>query len=299
MKYKIKNKIKKFSILIKIKGYIMKVEKISAFSYKNEGGNPAGVYFSDEMLSDEEMLNIAKEVNYSETAFLVKQNDSFRIRYFSPETEIAFCGHATIASGSSIGEKFGLGTYELILNDGKIQIEVSQKNGESFTSISSMKTNSKDIDKCYINNIIEEFSFNKDDLNRDHPIKIAFSGNNHLIIFLKDKQKLQEMKYNFPKVKTLMEQENIVTISILWEENKNLYHSRNAFAYGGVIEDPATGSAAIALGEYLRDQGYKKSGDIEILQGFDMGQPSQLFVSFTDIANSSIKVSGTSRVIKE
>jgi len=299
MKYKIKNKIKKFSILIKIKGYIMKVEKISAFSYKNEGGNPAGVYFSDEMLSDEEMLNIAKEVNYSETAFLVKQDDSFRIRYFSPETEIAFCGHATIASGSSIGKKFGLGTYELILNDGKIQIEVSQKNGESFTSISSMKTNSKNIDECYINNIIEEFSFNKDDLNRDHPIKIAFSGNNHLIIFLKDKQKLQEMKYNFPKVKTLMEQENIVTISILWEENKNLYHSRNAFAYGGVIEDPATGSAAIALGEYLRDQGYKKSGDIEILQGFDMGQPSQLFVSFSDIANSSIKVSGTSRVIKE
>lgn len=299
MKYKIKSNYFKYYIIIKNLGVKMKVEKISAFSYKNEGGNPAGVLFSDEMLSDKQMLKIAKDVNYSETAFLVKQDKSFRIRYFSPEIEIAFCGHATIASGYSIGEKFGLGTYELILNEGSIQIEVGQNNGESFTSINSMKTHSKDVEEDYINSVVEAFSFNKDDLNEKYPIKIAFSGNNHLIIFLKDKQKLQEMQYDFSKVKALMEKENIVTISILWEENENLYHSRNAFAYGGVIEDPATGSAAIALGEYLRNRGFKKSGNIEILQGFDMKQPSQLFVSFSNIANSSIKVSGTSRVILE
>jgi len=277
----------------------MKVERIAAFSYKNSGGNPAGVHFSDEMLSEKEMLQIAKDVNYSETAFLVKVGDSFRIRYFSPETEIAFCGHATIASGSFIGEKFGLGSYELILNDGSIQIEVSQNEGENYTSISSLKTHSKDVNEEYINKIISEFSFNKEDLNEKFPIRIAFSGNNHLIIFLKDKKKMQEMQYNFDAIKVLMEKENIVTISILYEENENLYHSRNAFAYGGVIEDPATGSAAIALGEYLRDTGFKKSGDIEILQGFDMKQPSQLFVSFSEVSNSSINVSGASRKIKE
>ena len=277
----------------------MKVERIAAFSYKNSGGNPAGVHFSDEMLSEKEMLQIAKEVNYSETAFLVKVGESFRIRYFSPETEIAFCGHATIASGSFIGEKFGLGTYELILNDGSIQIEVSQNEGENYTSISSLKTHSKDVDEEYINKIIDGFSFNKKDLNEKYPIRIAFSGNNHLIIFLKDKTKLQEMQYDFESIKVLMEQEKIVTINILWKENENLYHSRNAFAYGGVVEDPATGSAAIALGEYLRDTGFKKSGKIEILQGFDMKQPSQLFVSFSEVSNSSINVSGSSRHIGE
>ena len=277
----------------------MNVEKISAFSYKNEGGNPAGVLFTNKMLSEQEMLKIAKDVNYSETAFLVKQNNSFRIRYFSPETEIAFCGHATIASGHSIGDKFGLGTYELILNDGSIQIEVGEKNSESYISINSMKTYSKDISEDYFNTIIDEFSFNKDDLNKKYPPKISFSGNNHLIVFLKDIEKLQEMKYDFIKVKALMEKENIVTINILWEENKNLYHSRNAFAYGGVIEDPATGSAAIALGEYLRNTGIKKSGNIVILQGFDMNKPSQLFVNFTNAPHSSIKVSGTARVIRE
>lgn len=277
----------------------MKVEKISAFSYENDGGNPAGVLFMAKMLSDEEMLKIAKEVNYSETAFLLKQGENFRIRYFSPETEIAFCGHATIASGYSIGQKFGLGSYTLHLNDGSVEIDVGEKNGESFTSISSVKTHSKEIEETSISNFIDSFSFNKDDLDEKYPIKVAFSGNNHLIIFLKDKHKLSSMKYDFSKVKSLMEKENITTINILWQENENLFHSRNAFAYGGVVEDPATGSAAIALGEYLRHNGIKNSGEIEILQGFDMNQPSQLFVRFSDVANSSIKVSGASRVIEE
>lgn len=275
----------------------MKVEKISAFSYKNKGGNPAGVLFCEEMLSDDQMLNIAKEVNFSETAFLVKQDNSFRIRYFSPETEIAFCGHATIASGYSIGEKFGFGTYDLILNNGTIKIDVGEKNGESYTSISSVKTHTKDLCEDYIQDILDGFSLKENDLDKNFPIKISFSGNNHLIIFVKDKEKLQDMDYDFSKIKTLMEKEDIVTISILWEERKDLYHSRNAFAYGGVYEDPATGSAAIALGEYLRDTGLKTSGNIEILQGFDMNQPSQLFVSYTNKAHSSIKVSGTSTVM--
>ena len=275
----------------------MKVEKISAFSYKNKGGNPAGVLFSEKMLSDKQMLEIAKEVNFSETAFLLKQDNSFRIRYFSPETEIAFCGHATIASGYSIGEKFGFGIYDLILNNGTIKIDVGQKNGESFTSISSVETHSKDLSKEYIKNILEGFSLKQSDLNKEFPIRVSFSGNNHLIIFVKDKKKLQEMEYDFSKVKILMEKEEIVTVSILWKESEDLFHSRNAFAYGGVYEDPATGSAAIALGEYLRDTGLKTSGNIEILQGFDMNQPSQLFVSYTDTAHSSIKVSGTSRVM--
>ncbi len=275
----------------------MKVEKVSAFAYENRGGNPAGVLILDEMLSEKQMLEIAKEVNYSETAFLLKQGDSFRIRYFSPEIEIAFCGHATIASGFILGQKFGLGIYELILNDGKIQIEVSENNNKIFTSINSVTTYTYDIEKDYIDSVLNAFSFSKNDLNEKYPIKVSFSGINNLILFVKDKKTLQEMKYDFEKVKELMINKNIVTINILWEENENLFHSRNAFAYGGVYEDPATGSAAISLGEYLRSIGIKKSGEIEILQGFDMKQPSQLFISFNETLNSSIKVSGACRFV--
>ena len=275
----------------------MKVERVSAFAYKNIGGNPAGVLILDEILSEKQMLEIAKELNYSETASLLKQGNSFRIRYFSPETEIAFCGHATIASGFVLGQKFGLGIYDLVLNDDKIQIEVTKNNSKIFTSINSVKTYTYDIEEDYINNIIDSFSFSKNDLNERYPIKVSSSGINNLILFVKNKKTLQEMKYDFEKVKELMISKNIVTINILWEENENLFHSRNAFAYGGVYEDPATGSAAISLGEYLRSMGIKNSGEIEILQGFDMKQPSQLFVSFEETLNSSIKVSGTCRFV--
>lgn len=276
----------------------MNVEKISAFSYNNTGGNPAGVVFTEEMLSDEQMLSIAKEVNYSETAFLVRQGDAFRIRYFSPQTEIAFCGHATIASGYCLGERYGLNNYELILNNGTIQVDVTQNKGSSFASITSMQTHSKDVSVTYIQNILEQFSLQQSDLDDSFPIRIAFSGNNHLIIFLKNRELLSQMKYDFETTKELMQEEEIVTISLLYREDETTFHSRNAFAYGGVYEDPATGSAAVALGEYLRDTGIKNSGEIEIFQGFDMGQPSHLYVKYSDKANSAVKVSGQSRVIK-
>lgn len=79
----------------------MTVLKLAAFSLNGQGGNPAGVAFYDTMPGEEEMLRIAKEVGYSETAFLVKVGDGWRVRYFAPELEIPFCGHATIALGAA------------------------------------------------------------------------------------------------------------------------------------------------------------------------------------------------------
>ena len=78
----------------------MNVLKLAAFSQNGKGGNPAGVAFCDKMPGNEEMLKVAKEVGYSETAFLVKQADGWRVRYFAPELEVPFCGHATIALGA-------------------------------------------------------------------------------------------------------------------------------------------------------------------------------------------------------
>jgi len=259
-----------------------------------------GKILSDKMLSDDRMLEIAKEVNYSETAFLVPTNDrKYNIKYFSPEMEIDFCGHATIASGYILANKFGLGEYELKFNNGLLKINTEEKNGAVFTSINSINTKTEDLDEEIINSFVELFNFTKDDLDSKYPIRQSFSGNNHLIIFVKNKNILENMEYDFEKAKELTRKHNIVTISIIWAENENTFHSRNAFAYGGVYEDPATGSAAIALGEYLRDTNIKVSGKIEIFQGFDMDSPSKLLVEYSDISNSSIKVSGQSRIIKE
>ena len=243
-------------------------------------------------------MNYAKEVGYSESAFLVKQDENFRIKYFSPEEEVAFCGHATIASAAALAQKYGDGKYNLIINDGEVNVEVQNRDGNYFATLNSINTYTEEVDNLYVEKVIDEFNFTIKDLNEKFPVKIAFAGARHLILVLKDKQKLTDMSYNFDTIKVLMKEKDLTTISILYNEDESLFHSRNAFAFGGVYEDPATGAAAVALGGYLRDIGFKKEGKIEIIQGVDMNIPSKLFVSYTNKIGSSVKVSGYTRQIK-
>jgi PhzF family phenazine biosynthesis protein len=97
----------------------------------------------------------------------------------------------------------------------------------------------------------------------------------------------------------MMMEHGLITVSLLWNESDEVFHSRNAFAAGGVYEDPATGAAAAALAGYLRDIGWKGKSRFTILQGEDMGVPSRLLVSFTPEVGSSIAVSGETRYIEE
>lgn len=72
------------------------VERLAAFSHGEHGGNPAGVVISEALPPPDEMQAIAKDVGYSETAFAAKVDDSWRVRYFAPEIEVPFCGHADV-----------------------------------------------------------------------------------------------------------------------------------------------------------------------------------------------------------
>jgi predicted PhzF superfamily epimerase YddE/YHI9 len=76
-----------------------------------------------------------------------------------------------------------------------------------------------------------------------------------------------------------------------------LFHVRNPFAAGGVYEDPATGAAAAALAGYLRDLGWLDSGEIDLIQGEDMGMRSRLYAHVTSEPGASIRVSGTARLM--
>jgi PhzF family phenazine biosynthesis protein len=94
----------------------MNVLKIAAFSDGDTGGNPAGVLIGDVLPDAVEMQHIAAEVGFSETAFAAPDGDNWRVRYFSPESEVPFCGHATIALGAALVRQFGDGIFPLTLN---------------------------------------------------------------------------------------------------------------------------------------------------------------------------------------
>ena len=280
----------------------MNILKIAAFSYKGEGGNPAGVVFCDEMPAAAEMLEIAKQVGYSETAFLVQHAhaDGWRIRYFAPEMEVPFCGHATIASGAALGERFGVGSYKLYLNQGEISVSAEKSGDGIFTAtLQSPETWSENAPKLYVDKILAAFNLQKENLDPEFPVRFAFAGAKHLILAVKDRKTLADMSYQFDIVKMLMADESLVTISILWRESDELFHSRNAFASGGVYEDPATGAAAAALAGYLRDINWQGKKAFMILQGEDMGMSSRLSVQYSSKIGESIKVSGEVRHISD
>lgn len=97
------------------------VEKVAAFTDGETGGNPAGVAIADVLPGDDIMQRVATVVGASETVFAAPLGSEWRVRYFSPESEVPFCGHATIALAAVLGESHGLRDYVLRLNQSTIQ----------------------------------------------------------------------------------------------------------------------------------------------------------------------------------
>ncbi len=275
----------------------MEVLRLAAFSQNGKGGNPAGLVFCEEMPGEDEMLRTANEVGYSETAFLVKQVDGWRVRYFAPQMEVPFCGHATIALGAALGERFGAGEYKLVLNESEIRVRAERSvNGMSATLYSS-GTSSEEAPSGFVNQILPAFGLTHADLNPAFPVRFASAGARHLILVLREHETLSRMKYEFDLVRELMRSQDLITISLLWSESDGVFHARNAFAAGGVYEDPATGAAAAALAGYLRDIGWQGKNEFTILQGDEMGMPSRLRVSYGPASGESVAVSGETRHI--
>jgi len=120
-----------------------RVQHVAAFSDGDVGGNGAGVYLSDEMPAEDDMGALAADLGYSETAFVVPSGEAFRVRYFSPESEVPFCGHATIALGAVLAAERGAGTFSLELNDATISVEASTEDGISVIALQSPPTHSE------------------------------------------------------------------------------------------------------------------------------------------------------------
>ncbi len=276
----------------------MNIQRISAFSRENQGGNPAGVVINDAMPAEHEMQKIAKDVGYSETAFLAPSNDHWRIRYFAPEIEVPFCGHATIASGAALGAHSGTGRYTLQLNTGTIEIVVTQSDsGQYQTTLMSPPTSTSAAPQAITDTVFEAFNLTSNDIDDRFPVRYANAGAKHLILVLKERSRLASMAYAFDPVQRLMLSEDIVTINLLNMESDVLFHARNAFAYGGVVEDPATGAAAAAFAGYLRDLNWPGPNTFEIHQGEDMGSPSRLMVSYSPTPGEGVSVTGETYVI--
>lgn len=275
----------------------MEVLRIAAFSDNNTGGNPAGVHIADELPPVATMQAIAKEVGYSETAFAKPDADGWRVRYFSPESEVPFCGHATIALGAALTMRNGAGVFPLTLNEAAITVEGFSKVDESFGALQSPPTFTKAASSQMVAEALTIFGYTENDLAPELPPVFANGGANHLIIGLHSRKALRAMNYDLDIGRAFMNKEKLVTVMFVFSETQQIFHSRNAFASGGVFEDPATGAATAAFAGYLRDIQWPHGGSIDIVQGEDMGSRSLIHADISEEKGSSIRVSGAVRLI--
>ncbi|MDP9350895.1 MAG: PhzF family phenazine biosynthesis isomerase, partial [Chloroflexota bacterium] len=139
--------------------------RLSAFASTSDGGNPAGVWVGPTLPDPETMQRIAAEVGFSETAFVAPAEGPERVvRYYSPQVEVSFCGHATIATGVVLGETGGDGTYRLDTAVGEVPVTVRTRDGIREASLTSVEPAHAPAPDALVDGALAALGWTRDDL---------------------------------------------------------------------------------------------------------------------------------------
>ena len=268
------------------------LHRYAAFTTNANGGNPAGIWIGESLPPEAEMQRIAAGLGYPETIFVSPARGLERkVRYYAPTKEMDFCGHATIATGVLFGETLGAGDYRIETKVGEVPLNFRRRNGRWEASLTSVTPRHEPAPAELLAEALAALRWREDEIDPALGPARIFAGNWHLLIAARTAERLAALDYDFERMKALMLADGLATLQLVWKERPDLYHARDPFAGGGLVEDPATGSGAAAFGGYLRDAGHLQApADVVILQGETMGRPSRLEVSIP--ASGGIVVSG-------
>lgn len=280
-------------------GALAATRRLSAFTTDPAGGNPAGVWLGGQLPEPAEMQRIAAEVGYSETAFAAPLGGNrYQVRYYSPEAEVSFCGHATIATGVVLGELEGEGSFVLATAVGDVPVVVERRDGRLVASLTSVEPRHRAVDDALLQEVLDLLGWRRDELDRAIPPALAYAGAWHLVLAVAAPETLARLDYDFPRLKAVMEAAGLTTLQLVFRQSETVFQARNPFPVGGVVEDPATGAAAAALGGYLRDAGLLPApARFLIRQGEAMGRPSRLEVTVP--ASGGVTVTGAAVALEE
>lgn len=139
------------------------------------------------------MQGIAAEVGFSEAAFAAPKGDGFRVRYFAPEAEVPFCGHATIALGAALGAAFGTKRYDLTLKGTDISVEAFERGGAWGATLVSPGTSYRAVDAATLDAFLDLFGLARGDLDADVAPALVNGGAQHLLMALDRHDLLRDM----------------------------------------------------------------------------------------------------------
>lgn len=300
------------------------IYQVDAFANRFLGGNPAGVVPDAQDLSDKEMKKIAREMNLSETAFVMPVEDEeadFELRFFTPSQEVDLCGHATIGAFFVLAEKgyieckkhvdcksgtvmlkqktkAGILPVEIEFEDRKVKnILMTQKSPEYVGGID-------DIDE-----LCKAMGIEKEDIGlRMHDIKpqIVSTGLKDIILPVKSIQIIKDMNPDMKKLSEYSRKKGVVGVHVFTddsEEENSDFATRNFAPYVGIDEESATGTSNGALAAYLHKNkviDISKRSDYVFEQGYYMERPSKIVVRLQETGDDlNVKVGGTAIITFE
>ena len=276
---------------------------LNAFAKESGGGNPAGVVLEADHLSDEQMLIIADEIGFSETAFVTKSNTAdVRVRFFTPAAEVDLCGHATIAAYFLMGSTGILhpGCYTQETRAGILPVEI-RPDGAVF-----MDQNPPQFLDCVDKaELADSLRISEDSFLPDLPAQIVSTGLRDILIPIKSIEQLLTIQPDFQKVAEVSRKYGVVGYHLFTLETKGkaAAHCRNFAPLYEIPEEAATGTSSGALACYLSRWGLISENTRELIfeQGYSMGRPSEIRAELTTDGEKirRVRVGGTARDIGE
>ena len=249
-----------------------------AFSKDAKGGNKAGVVLGRSELTSVQKAAIAKEMGYSETAFVLDSDKAdFKLQYFTPTEEVPLCGHATIAAFSTLKllnmldkPDCTIETEAGILNihikdDGLILME---QNRPAYLEV---------LDSDIFTGCIE-----RNFIDHRFPIQIVSTGLNDVMLPVNSVEHLEQLSPDFEMIANMSKEKEVVGVHAftMIKESDVTAICRNFAPLYGIDEESATGTANCALACYLFKY-YKQQSQYVFEQGHNMGDISRIVVNLS------------------
>ncbi len=274
--------------------------QVDVFSSKLFGGNPLAVFLRGEDFKENQLQQVAREMNLSETTFIFPSSHpdaDFDVRIFTPEKEIPFAGHPALGTAfvllhanrvsstqNQIRLNFKSGVIPIYLEaDGKFFM--NQPPGKILDMIPDTE--------C----VAEALGLTASSIDPSLPVQIASTGFPALLVPIISLRSIQRIVLNLSLLKDLLEEINVDMIYPFTRqtcEEKNSIHARGFAPFIGINEDPATGSVAGALGYYLHKNNLEERKWI-IEQGYEMKRLGNIFVEIGQSA--TVRVGGNARLV--
>jgi PhzF family phenazine biosynthesis protein len=285
---------------------------VDAFTRQRFCGNPAAVVLDADELSDEDMLTIAAEVN-AETAFVLSPESSdhdLKVRFFTPQHEAPFVGHATVAAQYVLAKTNGLPKAPLrqMTGAGVVEVEVLEVDGDYRVAVlQSPPSLGPIIPDHHRRQVLDALGISSPTLHPECPLQVMVKGSPRLLVGVNSADSLRELKPDFPELTRLTPHVGADGYFVFALENGSgpSTHSRMFCPALGIPEDPVSGNAHGMLGVYLVTHGMLAPKDNRVRfrghQGQFVKRPGTVDVQVECIGKvaESVRIEGDAVIVYE